>query len=54
MIDARSAAADDGGEVAMIGRVEIGRVTNAPTKFCGIKGIGIAELDELCDQVGSL
>ena len=54
MIDARSATADDGGKVAVIGRVEIGRVKNGPTKFCGLKGIGIVELDEFCDQVGSL
>ena len=52
LIDARSATADDGCKVAVIGRVEISRITNGPTKFNWFKGIRIVELDEFGNQVG--
>ena len=47
MIDAGSVTSDNGGEVAVVGAIEISRVANSTTKFDWLERVGVIELDEL-------
>ena len=42
-VGVRRVIADHGSQIAMIGRNEIGWITNSATKFDRLKGIGVVE-----------
>jgi len=52
-VGVRRVVADHGSQIAMIGRDEIGRITNSTTKFDWLKGIGIVKGNELSNNIGS-